>query len=1721
MSVRPSDTERRYAVPTKALLSHLRVGLENFVRLAVALYTTPKERQVFEVMPGVSFNEADEPSWRLALPFVPPPRVSAKNCLALHEHSRTPKPQSQSCAWLQQTPVHDPTREDVWSPLLVHFDCVSGWPALASYMPSPDPECGAAATPQQDEALVQNLLRQALAQASEADPQTEERHAVARQAQFFTELNNHARAFATKRTGSCSGDGPPWPHTAMPWHLINSMVDDTLPGSTLAADARAVASWLLHMEALCEANCTSVLNELASATFPVAALSGPRGVMAHSYHCSRIATGAGALAFVKAAYRNFTPFDIALLQIATPLLPIAAAPLCAKTIRLILSSGTRSLSANDNVLAFAVALFGIFWGNRVAGSGASADRCAGDPAGPCCHRRICKAHWHRLCVTCTAQSECREHAESEAHVFQNQCAKCREFTQVCQVWAATRASLATIDLSVTIPHLAPVPEHDSQGNLLPLRDARSDAVPRADRREGQFFEALETACKLEDSPGISDTEAVLFPSAWTDMCDTTEDQILGAAVHFLSEHLKLETVGDGIMRMNPGATLCLPCTSSARSCTTCDTVRCSLPGLCRDHLALAALTAVATADSSLKGSAAAVRDVDTFEAEDIITRDAAMETQRATFVRLTRCAVVMHPAVLENVYSVLNAPTTGVEATLPVALGFKVTDDLDVNLAQLRSQISKVQDALFQIVLWSLNTKDWRVLRGRLWEHQTTLEAAVTRSEESYTAWLEACLADVSTASARRAHSCDSEKARRTVVREQSRVEELIEQHLAMTRAAFNQLAFLSIVRDDESRLPPPAGLPHVPTARNLRRIDPAALLELVAGPDAVPASPAHLLTSEAFRRFQHMHAAAAIPRVALQLRGDAAVASELPALGFVHAGSPIGFGCKDRGREWHWRYLNPVHNEQTWAYVCATAEACEPSLDVAGWSRAISRWLCTDAHEPTMNYHCHRDASDRVFLLSAIEHLSLSLDKEEEAVVAACCRLVVYNDSLGPRAELAFEAPCHPSSDKVEWSGVLVHSLQQSSNKLLPHGDTCQVMDADILGTAPLLYCWSHPDAHPHVASIGLIPRIPYGYDRHPDAPTWSKDVPAGGAVAYIASLSPSRRKEEHITNYVELWMGAPDAEAPDMVLTIVDPLVLSHDLVATSTPVCVSAAGGIRITTAVPPQALRFHGKVRLTACEYYYSALAIPTQQVWGWWPRQTDTSNGTSAMIALGGPSLGERVDSAHSASLLARGFGPFRVDECSSEVQADARARPGVSGGTRIIICGSCGYGGTLAGESFCSQCGATPAYPRSETVDALQGLRGRLATHQTHLAPGLSACMLSARQVAVADTRRNYRKIGNLPGVEAASLLCSDPAQDWHVPPKYQNRYVDAATARWRDLLNTEDTEDAKALPLAQREIWRLQTVSSVYFTVRQSLTLPEERTLYAQGVLSQQRRRQHRHGIPLRLIPQSAAPADASAMLPPCPWNAGNTNEFWIQKGVIIQYNKESRDLAMHMDDAHGTALRAVEWRQKAALRGGSRISKRILYSLHYRIDDAALRAISAQGLATGAMLHAIAARPERQCAWDDDPFAVPVGFRSLSNERAPQVFTEKMAQCLAGAVSRRLPAAHGRAGERSPMGQYLTVLRSSLADAKVHLEVQRTLACWHDLFAEGAYDARTALSELHRDVGLTMLAPGYDESVFSEPKWRKAVDRESAAVRKTLLWKHIWLYVTAVALLAKSGRA
>ena len=105
--------------------------------------------------------------------------------------------------------------------------------------------------------------------------------------------------------------------------------------------------------------------------------------------------------------------------------------------------------------------------------------------------------------------------------------------------------------------------------------------------------------------------------------------------------------------------------------------------------------------------------------------------------------------------------------------------------------------------------------------------------------------------------------------------------------------------------------------------------------------------------------------------------------------------------------------------------------------------------------------------------------------------------------------------------------------------------------------------------------------------------------------------------------------------------------------------------------------------------------------------------------------------------------------------------------------------------------------------------------------------------------------------------------------------------------------------------------------------------------------------------------------------------------------------------------------------------------------------------------------------------------------------------------------------------MGQYLTALRASIADASVYEEIQRTLDNWSELFAAGAYDARAALSELLQEFGLTMLCPGYDESIFTETTWLAAIDAPSRAIRQILLWKHIWLYVTCVTLLARCGRA
>ena len=105
--------------------------------------------------------------------------------------------------------------------------------------------------------------------------------------------------------------------------------------------------------------------------------------------------------------------------------------------------------------------------------------------------------------------------------------------------------------------------------------------------------------------------------------------------------------------------------------------------------------------------------------------------------------------------------------------------------------------------------------------------------------------------------------------------------------------------------------------------------------------------------------------------------------------------------------------------------------------------------------------------------------------------------------------------------------------------------------------------------------------------------------------------------------------------------------------------------------------------------------------------------------------------------------------------------------------------------------------------------------------------------------------------------------------------------------------------------------------------------------------------------------------------------------------------------------------------------------------------------------------------------------------------------------------------------MEQYLTALRASIADASAREEVQRTLDNWSELFAVGAHDARAALSALQQDFGLTMLCPGYDESIFTQTTWLAAIDAPSGAIRQTLLCKHIWLYVTCVALLARCGLA
>ena len=121
--------------------------------------------------------------------------------------------------------------------------------------------------------------------------------------------------------------------------------------------AHAVGSWLHHRTALCEFRCESELNSLASATFAVAELLGPGGLLAHLYHLPRMAQRNQAPPFVAAAYLNLTAFEVALLRIAMPALPIIAAALFAKTVRVLIHSGILSCHKNDNVMAIVIWLF--------------------------------------------------------------------------------------------------------------------------------------------------------------------------------------------------------------------------------------------------------------------------------------------------------------------------------------------------------------------------------------------------------------------------------------------------------------------------------------------------------------------------------------------------------------------------------------------------------------------------------------------------------------------------------------------------------------------------------------------------------------------------------------------------------------------------------------------------------------------------------------------------------------------------------------------------------------------------------------------------------------------------------------------------------------------------------------------------------------------------------------------------------------------------------------------------------------------------------------------------------------------------------------------------------------------------------------------------------------------------------------------------------------------
>ena len=920
-SARDCGVTEEFLAPSKALVDHVKKGLDAMVSIAGLLYTIPKERCLFGVMLGARLEVGGTLTWWAAQRLATPPVVNAANCVVLHEHREKQVCVGPEGQWLQQRPVVPPCRNAALSPLLIPDRNLRGFPMLCTYvndfletaiLEHPVQTCDARAM----KAVWQQInvpLHAVVGQ------EIDEGYQAAQWCQrFFRRVRDLFYTFENRRVDDSPDGGPPWAHTELLWFVVTNTFDHMSSGSHQPSLVKAIASWLLHLDALHEAQCRTVLNELSSATSPVADLFGPGGLLAHMHHCSRVAAKNGAPPFVVSSYGSMTAFEIALLQIAMQVLPIIAAPIVAKAARLLIVSGTRP--------AF-------FWQLKMEEGGSLAEACAVALDGPCCHRTFCRAHRRRLAEHCRVRSTCYEHPETDVPSCSDQCVRCREFMKSCRMRASCRATLESPYPGRAFPDLAPSVEFTDQGEPCGMRGAETVVQPRGDQRTQQCWSALDAVCPPPDALHALKAGSLLTLRARVDRTGMTEEQVLGDALHFFGRHLRLAPCELEPLSVPEGVPLCLPCAPAPRACKTCDTVDCSEPGLCGGHPSLASVSAVVTAARDRKGATSAVQDITSFRAEDVITSG---HNQVADFVNVAHCAAPMEPALLEEAFRVVNSRISRAPTQLPAALQDHAYWRTPCTLEELRAKLSQIQTTMSRVCAAALDVEDWRDQRGPIRQHEESLWRAVGRVTELFARLQEEDSVEVTSSPARRALRRPLRENRRTIHREAERLESHTDMLLEQTDVALAQLTFIRTARGTASVLAFRADHDVVPTARNLRRITAPVLLALVAGPDAVPSGPNALPTPDAFRGFFRCRAAGVRPPLVIALRGRAASNPGIRQLNFVRPGSAAGFSCPSPTSSWQWSDADAYQDTRLGSHIRAAAMSISGPLLVELWSERI-----------------------------------------------------------------------------------------------------------------------------------------------------------------------------------------------------------------------------------------------------------------------------------------------------------------------------------------------------------------------------------------------------------------------------------------------------------------------------------------------------------------------------------------------------------------------------------------------------------------------------------------------------------------------------------------------------------------------------------------------------------------------------------------------------------------